>query len=119
MMVWSEYVFQYCERGHTTLFWAEPFNALSNAAFLIAGCAALAHLRDSPPAAPRIVSRLLIALLFVIATGSFFFHTLATRLAELGDQVPIMIFVLSYFAFALVVLLRIRWSVAVPIFGVF
>ena len=104
MVMWSEHLFQYCERGHSTLFWAEPLNAISNVAFLIAGGMGFAFLRARPEPARAVGALALTALLLAIAVGSFLFHTLATRLAELADQLPILAFVLVYFAFALQIL---------------
>ncbi|MGZ5916501.1 MAG: hypothetical protein ACXWJ4_04140 [Methyloceanibacter sp.] len=40
-MTLSEHVFLYCERGTNGAFLAEPFNAGSNAAFLLAALAGL------------------------------------------------------------------------------
>ena len=36
----GQHVFLYCERGTSTALWAEPFNAASNAAFLLAALVA-------------------------------------------------------------------------------
>jgi Ceramidase len=95
---WSQPIDLYCERTDAS-FWAEPVNAVSNAAFLIAAAAAFwqyrrAGSRDWPVAA-------LIALTAVIGVGSFIFHTVATRGAILFDTVPIAVFIYSYLFFAL------------------
>ncbi len=85
----------YCERT-TRAFDAEPLNALTNVAFLIAAACAW-RLQSHRPG--RIVSRLvriLIVLIAIIGFGSFLFHTIATRWAEWGDVIPIMIFMLLY-----------------------
>ncbi|GAA5171192.1 ceramidase domain-containing protein [Pseudonocardia eucalypti] len=84
----------YCERL-TATFWAEPVNALSNLAFLVAAALAALHLRRTgrrPP--PDLV--LLVAILTAIGVGSFLFHTLATRWAALADTLPIGVFMLVY-----------------------
>jgi hypothetical protein len=97
-MNWSQPIDLYCERTGPS-FWAEPANAISNVAFLIAALVAFlqwrrASSRDWPPA-------VLIALTAAIGIGSFIFHTVATRGAALFDTVPIAIFICSYLFFAL------------------
>lgn len=100
-MDWSQKVFAYCERGLSPAFWAEPVNATTNAAFLIASIAALALLYREPNHKRTITRHLLIALVFIIGVGSFLFHTFATRWAAVADVAPIGIFMLAYLAFAL------------------
>lgn len=85
----------YCERGHDPSFWAEPLNAVSNVAFLIAGGLILARFRDDGAA------RLLGAIVVVIGLGSFLFHAFATRWALIADVGPIQIFIAAYFFLAM------------------
>jgi hypothetical protein len=97
-MNWSTPVAFYCERT-SAAFWAEPVNALTNAAFLLAAIAALvlwrrAGGRDLPALA-------LIVVMALIGFGSFTFHTLATRGAVLLDVIPIALFIYGYLALAL------------------
>jgi hypothetical protein len=97
-MDWSRPVDLYCERTDPS-FWAEPVNALSNAAFLIAAAVAFvqwrrAGARDWPLLA-------LIALTAIIGIGSFIFHTVATSGAVLFDTVPIAVFIYGYLLLAL------------------
>jgi hypothetical protein len=97
-MNWREPVIDYCERLDGG-FWAEPLNAVSNAAFLIAAAAAFALLRrqersDAPAAA-------LVAVTAAVGVGSFVFHTIATRGAMLFDVIPIAVFIYGYFLLAL------------------
>ena len=97
-MDWSRPVDIYCERTDPS-FWAEPVNALTNAAFLVAALVAYgqwrrADKRDGPVLA-------LIVLTAVIGVGSFIFHTVATQGAELFDTVPIAVFIYAYLFFAL------------------
>jgi hypothetical protein len=85
----------YCERTSTALD-AEPVNAFSNAGFLIAAAAAW-RLRSRHSGAKA--DGLIGALVFVTAVvglGSFLFHTVATRWAEWGDVLPIVVFILLY-----------------------
>ena len=89
-MDWSTPVSQYCERTDAS-FWAEPLNAATNAAFLIAAAAAFltwrrAGRRDLPVLA-------LIVVVVAVGLGSFTFHTVATRGAALADIIPIAIFI--------------------------
>ncbi|NDV02463.1 ceramidase domain-containing protein [Pseudoroseicyclus tamaricis] len=88
-MNWSEQIDIYCERLGPG-FWAEPLNAVTNAAFLAAALLLWPRSRGHRPA------ELLCAILFVISIGSFLFHTFATQWASLADTAPIGIFILVY-----------------------
>ena len=101
-MNWNEKLFNYCERGADPGFWAEPANALTNLAFALVAFMVGRYLLArgvSPRTAPWQWG--LAGLVALIAIGSFGFHTLATRAAQLGDLVPIGLFMLTYLAFAL------------------
>jgi hypothetical protein len=112
---WTEQVFNYCERGLDPTFWAEPINALSNGAFLVAaafGAAALArHAGNSehPSTAERLAIWLLIAVVAIIGIGSFAFHTFATRWALIADVAPITVFMIAYLVYALRMFLQLGW----------
>jgi len=95
--MWSTPIDLYCERTDPS-FWAEPVNALSNAAFLIA--AALAY-RDWRARRGDIAALLLIGVTALVGFGSFAFHTLATRGAALLDTIPIALFIHGYLYVAL------------------
>jgi hypothetical protein len=104
-MNWAEPVAFYCERT-SAAFWAEPVNALTNAAFLAAAVAAVidwrrAGGRDLPALA-------LIVVLVAIGLGSFAFHTLATRGAAYFDVIPIAVFIYGYLPLALCRFLGLR-----------
>ena len=86
-------IYLYCERIGPGVS-AEPFNALSNVAFLIAAWAAWSLARRTQTLAAGIW--VLIALSIVIATGSALFHTYATAWARILDEVPILLFQLWY-----------------------
>lgn len=107
-------VFAYCERGLDAAFWAEPLNAATNAAFVIAGLAALHLMRKRPAGGHAVVEGMLAALMVAIGIGSFLFHTFATRWAAIADVAPIGLFMLLYFAVALRSLLRLPlgWALA-------
>lgn len=85
----------YCER--TSDAWnAEPINAATNLAFLIAGWAAWRlAVRHSALAEDRLLA-VVIAVIPIVGFGSFTFHTLATRWAEWIDVIPILVFMLLY-----------------------
>ncbi len=100
-MSWSTKIFAYCERAGDPAFWAEPFNAISNVAFLTAALVAAIQLAWSGTGSRRIMEWLLIALVFVIGVGSFLFHTYATRWASVADTAPIGIFMIGYLGYAM------------------
>jgi hypothetical protein len=102
LMDWFQPIDLYCERVGE-LFWAEPLNAVSNAAFLLAALAGLRRYRalqsrDWPALA-------MIVLVALIGVGSFLFHTFANRWSLLADTIPIQIFMLFMFGLMLVRLL--------------
>jgi hypothetical protein len=109
-MNWNAQVFRYCERGQDPSFWAEPLNAISNAAFLLAAVAALVAIDRMPRDERRFGPVLLAALVFAIGIGSFLFHTYATRWAALADVGPIGVFMLAYLGYALHVYARLGWT---------
>ncbi|MGL5447674.1 MAG: ceramidase domain-containing protein [Rhabdaerophilum sp.] len=92
------FLFAYCERLGQAGFWAEPLNAITNAAFLIAAAIGLVlWLRQKPR------DWALIALVIVVAAigiGSFLFHTIPNRVTVMLDVLPIQLFILAYFGLA-------------------
>lgn len=104
-MDWFAPIDAYCERLGPGL-WAEPLNALSNAAFIIA---ALWAARAAARRGVEPVIWLLIALVFVIGLGSLAFHTFANQWSELADVLPITLFIYGYLAFALRRFLGLDW----------
>ncbi|MEM7497073.1 MAG: ceramidase domain-containing protein [Pseudomonadota bacterium] len=88
----------YCERM-SEAFWAEPINAVTNIAFIIAAVLVYLFARrmgrlDGP-------TLFLICNLTAIGIGSFLFHTFATVWAAMTDTIPILFFILAYFAIAM------------------
>jgi hypothetical protein len=79
----------YCERLGPD-FWAEPVNALTNLAFLLAAAIMWRRWPDEP------LCRALATVLFVIGLGSFLFHTFATPWAAAADTIPILLWILLY-----------------------
>lgn len=92
-MNWTAYVDNYCERVDPS-FWAEPLNAVTNAAFILAAAIALvAAIRAGRLEGLTIA---LIAIATAVGVGSFLFHTYATRWAGVADTTPILLFILTY-----------------------
>lgn len=100
-------IFAYCERGLDPASFAEPLNALSNGAFIVAGLAALYPATQRTQPGHRMVPIFLGLLVVAIGVGSFLFHTFATRWAALADVAPIGVFMLAYLAYVLRVLLHV------------
>ncbi len=99
-MDWWQGIDAYCERTGPE-FWAEPLNAVTNAAFLLAALygAWLARRTADPWLGG------LAAVAAAVGVGSFLFHTFATRWAGLADVIPIALFIA--FGFALVMVRRV------------
>ncbi|KPF72908.1 hypothetical protein IP69_03475 [Bosea sp. AAP35] len=98
--------YAYCERIGDHL-WDEPWNAVTNGAFLIAAFAAFllwrrAGGRDRP-------ALILIGLVFAIGIGSFLFHTMPQPWTLAADVVPIQLFAFSYFGLALARFVGLGW----------
>lgn len=103
-MDFSRRIYGYCERGFypgpgADAFWAEPINAITNLAFIMAAVLGLivalsARRMDGPVS-------WLILLTFCVGVGSFMFHTYAVVWAAMTDTIPIMLFILSYFAISM------------------
>jgi hypothetical protein len=100
-MALGEHVFLYCERGTSEALLAEPVNAASNGAFLLAALAGLTLLLLRPREERSADHYLLIGLVLLIGLGSLAFHLYATSVTELADVLPIGIFMLVYLGFAL------------------
>ncbi len=81
----------YCERL-SPAYWAEPVNAVTNAAFLLAAWVMWRRVRGQ--GLP--LANLLVAILAVIGLGSYLFHTHAQVWAALADTTPILLFILVY-----------------------
>jgi hypothetical protein len=107
-MDWQATVIAYCERADAG-FWAEPVNAVTNAAFLIAAAFMATRLRGLPGMG---LGWLMVGLLAAIGVGSFLWHTFATRWAGLADVLPILLFILTYVFAATRDLLRLHWGFA-------
>jgi hypothetical protein len=99
----------YCERL-SPAFWAEPVNALSNLAFLLAAY----FLWRLPLPQGRntvVMSRILMLMVAVIGVGSFLFHTVAQRWALFADVIPISLYQVLFLAFYVRKVARRNWLV--------
>ncbi len=110
-MNWLDAVDGYCERVGPG-YWAEPLNALTNIAFLVAAAVMWGRVRGMP------MGRAMCAVLAVIGVGSWLFHTHANRLTGVMDVVPIVAFILLYVFAASRDFLRLPvWGAAVATVG--
>jgi hypothetical protein len=79
----------YCERT-SAAYWAEPVNAVTNLAFLIAARVMWRRTAGLPP------GRAMSVVLAAIGVGSYLFHTHANGLTAWLDVLPILAFILLY-----------------------
>ncbi|NUB46064.1 hypothetical protein GEU84_016825 [Fertoebacter nigrum] len=84
-----EQVDGYCERMGPA-YWAEPVNAVTNLAFLLAALVMWPRVRGLP------LGRAMVVVLAAIGVGSYLFHTHANRLTGILDVTPILGFILLY-----------------------
>lgn len=101
----------YCERLGPE-FWAEPINAASNFAFILAAAIGVREARRNGWQNGWINTLCFLA--FCIGVGSFLFHTFAQRWAGIADVVPILLFIVVYLFAAARYLFGLRWIYAVP-----
>jgi hypothetical protein len=92
-----DFIDQYCERIAPGL-WNEPFNLISNLAFVAAGILVwrLLNQQRSQLVGPIWDITLLTVLLFAIGIGSALWHLFANRWSLLADTIPILLFINIY-----------------------
>lgn len=105
----------YCERLGPGLL-AEPVNALTNLAFVLAGLWGVAAVRRAGTGA---VAESLAWWVVAIGIGSALFHTVANELTKWFDIVPIATFTLAYTLFNLRRFLHFGWGRSLAIFLAF
>ena len=109
-------MFHYCERTSDG-FWGEPFNAITNLAFIIAALLLVVRFsRLRLPMHRAFDVLLLISLLFAIGVGSFLWHTLATPWSAWADVIPILLFISVYLLAYLIRIAAFGW---LPVLGGF
>jgi len=99
---------EYCERLGNG-FWAEPINALTNAAFVVAALLLLRLVRHRQQDEVPWDLYILVLLIACVGLGSFFWHTFATRWSELADKLPIFAFMIVFFSSYMARALRLSW----------
>jgi len=114
----------YCERT-SAAYWAEPVNAVTNLAFLLAAWMMWRRTAGLP------LARAMCGVLAVIGVGSYLFHTHANGLTAALDVTPILGFILLYIFAATRDFLGLDWrwaavavvaffpyaALMVPVFG--
>lgn len=90
-MDWTRQIDGYCERVDPG-YWAEPLNAVSNAAFLIAAFVMWRRLRG----ARLPLADALVVVLAAIGVGSYLFHTHAQVWSALADTGAIAVFAVLF-----------------------
>jgi len=95
MEVLFQNIDNYCERL-TTLFWAEPLNALTNILFIIFGFIILKSINFKKD---KTWTFILSINAIIVGVGSFLFHTFANVLTKYADIIPIVIFMTLFFYF--------------------
>lgn len=112
------YLDAYCERAGDPTFWAEPLNAVTNLAFIIAALFAARALRGHS-IKHHFDLWLLTLTLFAIGIGSGLWHTHATQKSMLADIIPIGIFIHVFLLAALRRALKLSWFKSLLGLGVF
>tara|TARA_R110001592_G_scaffold3525_28_gene20167 strand:+ start:7468 stop:8103 length:636 start_codon:yes stop_codon:yes gene_type:complete len=112
----NDYIDIYCERLHPGL-WAEPLNAATNAAFIVAALCAYILARQEKATDVRALT--LIGLMCVIGVGSTLFHTFATALTQLSDVLPILFYQIAFIWFYALYVMRLAPLKTAGLFVVF
>ncbi len=110
------YIDIYCERLSIGL-WAEPLNAITNAAFIIAAFCAFLYAKKND--ALNFQSFTLVALLILIGLGSTAFHTFATRLTMMMDVIPILLYQIAFISMYSLYAMKLSWVKTLGLFGLF
>lgn len=108
-MDWLAPLDLYCERAGPGL-WAEPLNALSNLAFLIAAGFLLPRLAEERQCDWPAMG--FAALIAIIGIGSGLFHLFANRWSLVADVAPITLFIYAYFLLGMMRFLELGWTSA-------
>ncbi|MFZ1108404.1 MAG: ceramidase domain-containing protein [Rhodomicrobium sp.] len=112
-------IFDYCERGLSSAFWAEPLNAITNGGFLLAAFAGAAMIARRPPGERSAWAVFFVLNFIAIGIGSFLFHTVPNVDTAAADTGPIGVFMVAYLVFALRRLAGAPWRVAAAALAAF
>ncbi len=104
-------IFDYCERGLSAAFWAEPLNAVTNGGFILAALAGAVMIAKRASNERSLWQFFFVLNFIAIGVGSFLFHTVPNVNTALADTGPIGIFMLTYLIFALRRLAGATWFV--------
>lgn len=113
----NTYLDHYCERIDSVT-WGEPFNIISNIAFLIAAYFLYRKTKNSQPPFNISIADIwiLTGLIFFIGIGSATWHTLAQHWALWADRTPILAFISLFILSSLVRVLKFSLAKAFVIF---
>lgn len=115
------YLDEYCERAGDAGLWAEPVNAVTNLAFLIAALLAWRTWRagGDKPWLQSMDIILLVVLLFAIGVGSGLWHLFASKDTLLMDVIPIVVFMNVFLISVAIRLMGLKWWGAFLFFALF
>jgi hypothetical protein len=111
----------YCERAGEAGLLAEPLNAVSNVAFLLAACLIWRRLAGEPGLSLRRHADIaaLAGVVFMIGLGSAAWHIWPTRATLLSDVIPITVFIHGFIAVFFHRVFGLAWPWAIGIVLVF
>lgn len=112
----NNYIDIYCERLEPGL-WAEPLNAVTNAAFFIAAFAAYHLAKKQNALTWQTLS--LILLIGIIGVGSTLFHTFATFWAMMSDTLPILFYQIVFLVLYSRYIIGLRCGLSAVLLGLF
>jgi hypothetical protein len=115
------YLDSYCERAGDPHIFAEPLNAFTNLAFIVAAYVAYRFWKKIPGATIKNSWDMLLLMLTLVSIGfgSGAWHLFANSHTLLLDVIPIVIFMNIYLASAGIRLLGLPWYGAVVLLGIF
>ena len=111
-------IFDYCERT-SAAFWAEPLNAVTNGAFIVAAVAGIVLIARRPPHERSLWHAFFVLNFIAIGIGSFLFHTIPGKGTELADVGPIGLFMLTYLVYAIRRFAGASWFLTAAAMAVF
>lgn len=109
----NNFLDHYCERILPQL-WDEPFNVLTNIAFLIVAFLLFRQLKNLPHLTVKnsLDLWILVALVTAIGLGSATWHLLATGWALWADRIPILLFISFFLVSCLVRILKMSITIS-------
>ena len=116
----ADFLDHYCERTAAGL-WNEPFNLLSNLAFIAAGILVWRLLRQQrrPMTGPVWDISVLTVLLLVIGIGSGLWHMFASGWSLMADSIPILLFINIYLLSCLIRVFSLSIAMSLTLFIIY